>query len=184
MTEDLRKRLIGAAVLVSLGIIFIPMLIEEKTVIDSDIYKSNIPEKAPMTFSKPAVSEQELEKRKQDFAFGTTITPAEDTEVEDNPDVGVEDQAVESSTVNISTRTGLTSWMVQVGSFSNLENATKVVEQLRQAGYDTHLETAQVQSKTVHRVRVGPEVDRNRADEIAQAITKKFFLTASVIRYP
>lgn len=184
MTEDLKKRLIGAAVLVSLAVIFIPMLLEENTVIDSSIHSTNIPEIQSNILKKPALSEKDIEQRKKDFEFGTTITPAADTEVKtveiSKPDSG----EAEVKNGSLATRVGLTSWMIQVGSFSSQDNAGKVVEQLRQAGYDTHLETAQVQSKTVYRVRVGPEIDRKRADEAAQKIAKKFFLTPKVIRYP
>jgi len=183
MTEDLKKRLIGAAVLASLAVIFVPMLLEEDTVIDSSIHSSNIPEHKPENFKKPKISEAKLQKRKEDFAFGTTIKPDAGTEVKELKTSGPEN-AADSDTTAVNTRVGLTSWMIQVGSFSNHENAKKVVEQLRQAGYDTHLETAQVKTKQVHRVRVGPEVDRNNADKIAKAISKKFFLSAKVIRYP
>ena len=184
MTEDLKKRLIGAAVLVSLAVIFIPMLIEEDTTIDSSIYKTNIPKQNISKFEKPAFSESGFQKRTADPDFGTTIKPAENTEVKVVVDTKPADSTTQDSSKPVTTRTGLTSWMVQVGSFSNQDNAKKVVDQLRKAGYDTHLETAQVNTKKVYRVRVGPEVDRNRADKMAKAISKKFFLSAKVIRYP
>ena len=184
MTEDLKKRLIGAAVLVSLAVIFIPMLLEEETTIDGTIYSSNIPDRKAVEFKKPRLSEEDLLKKKQELDFGTTIKPATDTEVKEvviNP--SNEDSSAAPSKP-VTTRVGLTSWMIQAGSFSSQDNADKVLDQLRQAGYDTHLEAAQVKSKTVYRVRVGPEIDRNKADEIASAISKKFFLSAKVIRYP
>ncbi len=184
MTEDLRKRLIGAAVLVSLAVIFIPMLLEEETAVDSSIRSSNIPDRKTVEFRKPGLSEDDLLKKQQELEFGTTIKPAADTEVKE---VVVNQSNQDYSTAPskpVTTRVGLTSWMIQAGSFSSQDNAEKVVEQLREAGYDTHLEAAEVKSKKVYRVRVGPEVDRNKADEIAIAITKKFFLSAKVIRYP
>jgi DedD protein len=184
MTEDLRKRLIGAAVLVSLAVIFIPMLLEKETVIDSSIYSSNIPQRDTPAFNQTELSEQDLIRKKQELAFGTTIKPQEDTQVKTVSITATKDNEASQSSQNITTRVGLTSWIVQVGSFSNQENAIKVVDQLRKAGYDTHLETAQVKSKKVYRVRVGPEVDKNNADKIAKAISKKFFLSAKVLRYP
>lgn len=184
MTDDLKKRLIGAAVLVSLAVIFIPMLIEEETVIDSGIYKSNIPEKTISEFSKPAFAEKEIEKSEADTDFGTTIMPSVNTEVKTIVTTKAVDAESQSNVTAVTTRTGLSSWMIQVGAFSSQDNADKVVEQLRKAGYDTHLETAQVNTKKVFRVRVGPEVDRGKADTMAKAISKKFFLSAKVIRYP
>ena len=185
MTEDLKKRLIGAAVLVSLAVIFIPMLLEEETVIDSSIYTSNIPDKKPIEFKKPAFDEKQLQQKKQELDFGSSIKPAEDAEVKEVIAKPASDEAeTTESSETVTTRVGLTSWIIQAGSFSSRENAKKVVERLRQAGYDTHLETAQVKTQTVYRVRVGPEVERSRADKLAEEISKKFFLNAKVMRYP
>lgn len=183
MDNALKKRLIGAAVLASLGVIFIPMLLEEETVIDSDIYSSNIPKKHIQSFEKPVVTEQEITQFKEEVEFGSSIKPeagAEVKEIKSQADLEEETEKAEP----VKTRVGLTSWMVQAGSFSNHDNAEKVVSQLRSAGYDTHLETAQVNNKKVYRVRVGPEIDRTNADNIAKEISKKFFLSTRVIRYP
>ena len=183
MDNSLKKRLIGAAVLASLGVIFIPMLLEEDTVIDSDIYSSNIPEKQITSFEKPLVTDQEISEFKEQVEFGSSIMPQEGAEVKEiNNQADLEEKKEQAAPVK--TRVGLTSWMVQAGSFSNHDNAEKVVSQLRNAGYDTHLETAQVKNKKVYRVRVGPEIDRSNADNIAKEISKKFFLSTRVIRYP
>ncbi|MEJ2213837.1 MAG: hypothetical protein P8Y20_07200 [Gammaproteobacteria bacterium] len=83
MDNALKKRLIGAAVLASLGVIFIPMLLEEDTVIDSDIYSSNIPEKQITSFEKPLVTDQEISEFKEQVEFGSSIKPQEGSEVKE-----------------------------------------------------------------------------------------------------
>ena len=185
MREDLKKRLIGAAVLASLAVIFIPMLLEEETVIDSKISSTNIPKRIKPSEPAPVIQTEKLDQVREQQDYGTSIQPSKDAEVMEIVDSSGDNVAAESSeSLPVTTRTGLTSWMVQVGSFSSQDNANKIVEQLRKAGYDTHLETAQVKNRKVFRVRVGPEIDRNNADRIAKEVSKKFFVNAKVLRYP
>ncbi len=185
MRQDLKKRLIGAAVLASLAVIFIPMLLEEETVIDNNIYSTNIPERIRPAEPAPVIQTEKLDQVREKHDYGTSIQPSKDAEVKEIVDSSAETDADTSSAGKpLKTRTGLTSWMVQVGSFSSRENASKIVGELRKAGYDTHLETAQVKNRKLFRVRVGPEIDRNNADRIAKEVSKKFFVNATVLRYP
>ena len=75
-------------------------------------------------------------------------------------------------------------WVVQVGSFSNEQNAAKLVDELLAARFPAFREKARVGGKTVHRVRVGPEVDRKQAEAMASGIGKRFKLKCEVVRYP
>lgn len=185
MREDLKKRLIGAAVLASLAVIFIPMLLEEETVIDSNIYSTNIPQRIKPAAPAPVIETEKLDQVREKHDYGTSIQPSKDAAVKDIVDSSTDNaSAAATNSKAVKTRTGLSSWMVQVGSFSSRDNANKIVEQLRAAGYDTHLETAQVNNRKLFRVRVGPEIDRNNADRIAKEVSKKFFVNARVLRYP
>ncbi len=51
MDEGLKRRLIGATVLVSLAVIFLPMLLEDKPVVDTTLEESNIPPRPEGNFS-------------------------------------------------------------------------------------------------------------------------------------
>jgi len=64
-------------------------------------------------------------------------------------------------------------WVVQVGSFSKLENARKLRDKLRQQGYTAFTDKAASSGKTLYRVRVGPEVKRDKAEEIRKLLQKK-----------
>ena len=184
MTEDLKKRLIGASVLASLAVIFIPMLLEDDTVLETSIRTTNIPEKPKAAVMPPSIAISEMDKLQTDLDYGTRIKPAKDAEVRTIDSSTTPSDVTNSPTPALKPRVGLSSWMIQVGSFSSRDNAQKVVDQLRADGFDTHLETAQVKSLKLFRVRVGPEIDRTRADEMAKRISKKFLVKARVIKYP
>jgi DedD protein len=71
---------------------------------------------------------------------------------------------VESST------TGM--WAVQLGSFSSQENAERLAADLRKQGYAAFLSQLYTTDGALHRVRVGPQKDRDSAESVAAQLTK------------
>lgn len=64
----------------------------------------------------------------------------------------------------------LVRWVVQVGSFSSPASADAQVAQLRLAGLPAFSEQVTSSSGSVYKVRVGPEVDRDKATQLASRI--------------
>ena len=58
-------------------------------------------------------------------------------------------------------------WAVQLGSFSNQQNAERLAAELRKKGYAAFLSRVQTSSEVLHRVRVGPQQNRASAEEVA-----------------
>ena len=58
-------------------------------------------------------------------------------------------------------------WAVQLGSFSNKENAEKLAADLRKQGYAAFLSQLETGSGQLHRVRIGPQKDRLSAEAMA-----------------
>jgi DedD protein len=58
-------------------------------------------------------------------------------------------------------------WAVQLGSFSNQANAERLAADLRQSGYAAFLSQLTTSSGSLHRVRVGPQKDRESAEAVA-----------------
>ena len=63
-------------------------------------------------------------------------------------------------------------WAVQLGSFSNKENAEKLAADLRKQGYAAFLSQLQTSSRQLHRVRIGPQKDRASAEAMAARLLK------------
>jgi DedD protein len=57
----------------------------------------------------------------------------------------------------------LVRWVVQVGSFSEVSNADRLVEQLRSAGQTAYREAVSSATSSIFRVRVGPFIERDVA---------------------
>jgi DedD protein len=79
------------------------------------------------------------------------------------------ERKVQTPTPTAST-TGM--WAVQLGSFSNKENAEKLAANLRKQGYAAFLSQLATDSGQLHRVRIGPQKDRQSAEAMAARLLK------------
>ena len=64
----------------------------------------------------------------------------------------------------------LVRWVVQVGSFSNLKSAEDLVAKLRLAGLSAFSEKVTSTTGTAYKVRIGPELNREKAAELARKV--------------
>jgi len=169
--EGLKKRLIGATVLVSLAVIFVPMLLEPEPVIDRGISKSNIPPRPEGRFTSRIIP-LEVETPK--------APPKAVARVQRR-------KAVVKGAAQPQTPAELTSWVIQVGSFSSKENAEKLVAELRKGRYPAFLDPARIGGKVMYRVKVGPEVSRDKAGQMLNklnATLKPRGVRGKLQRYP
>jgi DedD protein len=63
-------------------------------------------------------------------------------------------------------------WAVQLGSFGNKENADKLAADLKKLGFAAFRSQLKTSSGELHRVRVGPQKDRDSAEIVAVALSK------------
>jgi DedD protein len=77
-----------------------------------------------------------------------------------------------------------TAWVVQLGSFSNRENAFALRDKLRKRRYTAFVDdVAGAGNKPIYRVRVGPELLRSRADTLRDQLEKEFRLKGIVVTH-
>lgn len=177
MDEGLKKRLIGATVLVSLIVIFVPMLLEKESVVSTDLEENIIPDKPDTDFpsrvlpletedlSKPPPAETEpVEKVTQPVPKKEVAK--KEPEAKSKPDPVIKDKKEPAQ------RVGLTAWVIQVGSFSQRSNADKLVKTLHGEKYSAFTDQVDVKGKILHRVLVGPEVDKKRAEQMLVKLNK------------
>lgn len=74
----------------------------------------------------------------------------------------------------------LVRWVVQVGSFSKSKSADDLVAKLRLAGLSAFSERTSSPSGTVYKVRIGPELDRDKATELARRVKSEHKLDTYV----
>ncbi len=177
MDEGLKKRLIGATVLVSLVVIFVPMLLEKEPVVSTELKEDIIPEKPESGFSskllpletedlsKPPMEEPVPVKESSDTTQDATVS-------ENDPEPAAKPTPTPSEKAEPDPRVGLSGWVVQVGSFSQSENAEKLVKELQTNKYAAFTDQVDVKGKILYRVLVGPEVDKKNAEQLLTKLNK------------
>lgn len=74
-------------------------------------------------------------------------------------------------------------WAVQLGAFSNRDKAEQLVAELKKRRFAAFILEYRASGQVLYRVRVGPEQDRARAQEIASRLAKDGFQPV-VARHP
>jgi DedD protein len=178
MDQQLKQRLTGAVVLVSLAVIFIPVILEGPR--DQWTPRDRtIPEPPGLDYSAPTdlpVPAQVAATRAAEPAVEAAVEASRPVPapVAETPAPGPVVQAPSPSPAGIADTTGKQTladgWYVQVGSFSRTENAGRLRDRLRDADLDAHLHTVKTDKGMAYRVMVGPSPSRPQAEKLQQKL--------------
>jgi len=175
MERTLKERIIGAIVLVIFVVLVVPVFLDgppeggasvserillpgqdgqdTKTVVLNRERTEPIPAanrtKSTPTPNAAAVLKPAAEKPAPEPVVTTPVAPEPQTE----------------TARPATSTTGM--WAVQLGSFSNKQNAEKLAADLRKQGYAAFLSQLSTGSGPLHRVRIGPQKDRESAEAMA-----------------
>lgn len=199
--NGLKQRIIGALVLVSLAVIFVPMMFDEPHS-ERETSTIQIPEEPPfpeVDMPEPETTEPpEYRIEELDDTSGTALTseapdPAEsvntteapaDPEPVDSPepaDTTSRSQPADTGPVSAEfTRSLEGAWVVQLGSFGSDENATRLREKVREKGYSSHLQQISRGDSQLTRVFSGPFAEKAEAEKAKQVLDKAFGLNSLV----
>ena len=155
--------MIGAILLVALGVIFIPVLL------DGSGFKSRNSRsiEMPPEPAFPPLSEIELE-------------PVEPGRGEQRP-VPVTGTSLKSGTA---LKQPANAYSLQVSTVTVKDNAYALRDKLRKDGYTAYVETRTRNGKTSYRVRIGPELDKSRLEKMKTTIKKQYRLDGFIVNHP
>ena len=161
MEKTLQQRLVGAVVLVALGVILVPALL------DGSGYKSrhdrsiDIPVKPLL----PSLKEVKVEP----VAIATPVDTRK--------------KKVEQMKKDVPPKP-IESWALQVGTFNQQENALAFRDQLRKEGYLAYSETSESKGKKSYRVRIGPELEKSRLEKLKVKLKADKKIDGYIIKHP
>lgn len=193
MDERLKQRLVGAIVLVSLAVIFIPMLLEggrPDGAPDSDgtpvperpgyrFETIEIPLDVPQDRADPVRVVHGPETSRGESAEG----PEQDELPGRVPQPG--DIAPTMTEKPLAVPAGQPeAWVVQVGSFSSEANALALRGRVRKLGFAAFVEEVTTEGSRVYRVRVGPELRRELAEVLRGQLAERAELDGLVMSHP
>lgn len=187
MDKALKQRLVGASVLIALAVIVLPMLLSGQQQGPQESRSIEVP---------PKPDELSFETRR--FPVGQTAAPvvenpqggdlntldpaplqapvqpesepaaataaAEPAEPEPETEVTVDDEPDQAQPGR---------YLVQVASFSTIENTNNLSRRLREDGLPVLLDTIEADAGILHRVRVGPFADLDGANAALEAISSR-----------
>jgi cell division septation protein DedD len=178
----LKQRLIGAAVLVALAVIFLPMLVKGPAP-DSGV--SDVPITAPAAQSNGQFETRELPLVTPGnapaggavgMAGGAATAPAP---VQDNPDAA-DLAAPPGEALPPSAAAG--NYAVNFGAYASQADADKVIARLKQSQLPGFSEPAQIGGKSAWRVRIGPYASQAQAEAVRlQAVKVRSDVNAQVV---
>ncbi|MDH5545950.1 MAG: SPOR domain-containing protein [Gammaproteobacteria bacterium] len=193
------QRILGAIILLSLAIIFVPMILEQENDINENIRGTNIPSMpdnvATVVFQldnegvfrslKEQVKEGKPVSIREALENEHRVLPAQDNNAQKTnaTEEATNKPRIQESTVV--TEGAAMTWMVQLGSFSSEKNALELRDRLRKADYPAYLrERKNEAGKTIWQVRVGPELSAKKAVELKQRLESTTGLESLVVRHP
>lgn len=192
-----KQRVVGGVVLLALAVIIIPMVLDFRKDYDQVISGSNIPPK-PKDFrietfelnrepqvKVPTLSEagsveravaQKVDEHREAEQKRAAETAAKSVESA-RP---VQNTPVAPPRKSPAVRDG---WAVQVGSFGSENNALRLRDKIRKRGYAAFVDSVNVNGKVSHRVRVGPEAEKSRAELLKRSLQQEMGLKGLVISH-
>lgn len=205
MDERLKQRLVGAAVLVLLAVIFVPMVLDRPSDTEVRIEHPQLPPGPDADFSsrivpltEPKTPLLQATPRSRAAPLIDPPKPAEPAEPEKSVAAAASMPAVEAKPAPApespsqpepvakasKVEQAPSAWAIQLGSFSSAKNAVALREKLTKLGYVAFIETAEVQGKEITRVFVGPELAKERAGELVKKLQAETKLKGMIVQYP
>ncbi len=212
MDRQLKQRVVGAAVLVVLGVIFIPIFL------DNDALETRVPEVAELPPPPQEPYESRVEpideddmlalERAMEEPVAPPLEPMPGPAHEDaTPATAGSDDAAVAQTAHTepsgsgaragepAAATGGAAaepdapapgagWSVQLGSFAEQDNASRLVARLEEARLPGYVERSSENGTSIWKVRVGPVIAREEAEKLRARLARDFGLEGLLLRYP
>jgi DedD protein len=179
MERALKERIIGAAALVLVVVLVVPVFLDGPPG-EGEIVSERVP--------LPGQSEQEnrtvvLDRDRTEPVPANQLadTPPKSQPVVEQsdpepepvktrpaPEPVAEEPPAEQQPAATTSSTGM--WAVQLGSFGNQENAERLAADLRKQGHAAFLSQVMTSDGQRHRVRIGPQKDRAAAEAVAASL--------------
>lgn len=211
MDPVLKTRLVGAAVVILLAVIFVPMLLgpakPEKQLNsalnspDREVYA--LPERAPSTIqplgelaTAPSVDDAKSKLSSLANQFPAEVDPVEPVEVLSKaviePVVVPSRQTTKPAIVTpkpISvpvvrtpeTNAAVGDFAVQVGSFGDRNRAVVLKDKLQSSGYPAFIESSESNGSEMHRVKTGPVASRDEGQSLLKLMQQDGLVKQGII---
>ncbi|MFK8069203.1 MAG: SPOR domain-containing protein [Gammaproteobacteria bacterium] len=206
MNQNLKQRLVGAIVLVVLGIIVLPLILE-KPVTNEDLPKvtdievkpeikyqpyqdahptSTIPQEVFSRYEE-GDDEDEQNNPRETQQKTQTATPKQIVKEEKLGNTNsISNKASENLEKKVEKKIskkveGKAQWALQIASFSSKENASRLAKRLKSEKLTAYFEGVPTNAKTLYRVRIGPIDSKLEIEKLKKRIDQKEKLQTLIV---
>ena len=186
MTAIQQQRLVGARLLLLIMISIALFLINQAT---SDDVEPQ-PEIVPSTILIDDTSEGDIEiidYHAEVLLDPHNINQQETVEVDMADKIELSETVAQNdnnpavSTIKPTAEVTTELWVLQVASFTVKDNASSLQNKVNALGYQAKLEQIQTDTRTVYRVRIGPEKDKAILEKVAVDLKKQLKLSPQIL---
>ncbi len=202
MDEHLKQRLVGAAVLIALAVIFLPSFFQrdQRVEIDTRSQIPTAPSIEPIVINKPVKPENTIIPKASELFQPATPKPVDKEIAKGSIDSQKAAQAVvnqqkeNTASKKATTKTAKVDaklnakgvpvgWVLQVASFKSKDSAEKFVKTLNQGNDQAYFRQVKTGQGQFYRVYLGPLIDKNQALVKQKTIDKKHKVKSQLLRF-
>ena len=189
MDDGLKQRLVGALVLLALGVLFVPVLFEpeNRRSVGRTTQIPPAPQIKPVEVAEPQRNERIEEAKPAQEMYQLLPEAAEQiTESKAATDSSKKTATQESPKPDrqvLDDRGVPKAWAVQVASFNTEKRALVLRDQLLDKDYPAFTRTLDTSKGRVTRVYVGPKINRDKARKLKTELDKSLKIDALVVRF-
>lgn len=191
---NIRQRLWGAAVFIAIMVIVLPLLLDGAGSESQFRRVEKLRQEPPSIVDTDGSREvQHIPSMRSVRQDGTPVKGASDIASDllsnirigedDPPDYMKAEKEVREALQQTRSKTPLTAWVVQAGSFTDQENAVVVRDRLRRGGFASFVRDRETESEPF-RVLVGPMISEESANAARRRVADLLRVEAMVLTYP
>ncbi|MFK5894774.1 MAG: SPOR domain-containing protein [Pseudomonadota bacterium] len=193
---DLKQRIVGAIVIISLAIIILPIFLSSQDNSLKDIEINNVPP-VPQHFQKTFI---EYDKKSKQIAQipklpKPIVVPVDEINKKQVAKLKQATQPTKGSTVKITqninyknavkpkNKTINQAYTLQLGSFTQQNNALQLSKKLQAKKFKAYIEKIYLPKGVSYRVRVGPYLKYDQVALIKRKIKRQFKIDGKIVNY-
>ncbi len=181
MDRGLKERLVGAVVLVVLGVWLVPRVLDgpgQSGRTESEALQLPAPTQSVPLRTQTIILDNDREPPTPAVDAHVSGLAAASRSQQPVRDIAATPRTDRPATASSARAAG--TWFVQIGSYAEKENARRQADRVSTYGFDAHVSTYVAGGRSMQRVRVGPQTSRERAEAAASALSAHGFVVQVV----
>jgi DedD protein len=186
LNDGLKQRVVGALVLVVLGVIFLPMILDFKgdRQIDKTTRIPTAPDIQPVVMALPIKPVGIPVPKSSQDVYQLEESTDKVASLEPEQTAATKPVTSNSKKLKILDDKGLPlTWVIKVVSYADQSKANGLSSDIKSSGLKSFVRSAKVSGKTYYRVFVGPFVEKTRATNTQKTINKQYKVQSALLKF-